>query len=175
MTHFYTTMKSPIGEIVLTASKEGITGLYTPEHAFYAKAKTGVKDEVPFREAVKQLREYFGGRRTGFELSACLHRHRVSEAGLECPAVDPLRRDPQLRPDRKSAQSPERLACGRHGEQQKPRLHYCAVPPRDRCERKAGRLCRRHQSQEVASRARKTQFLAPFLPFSPLQKTSRPG
>jgi methylated-DNA-[protein]-cysteine S-methyltransferase len=66
--NFYTTMKTPIGELVLTSSGEEITGLYTPEHSFYEEAKKGVNNPKPFREAVKQLKEYFDGKRKTFEL-----------------------------------------------------------------------------------------------------------
>jgi methylated-DNA-[protein]-cysteine S-methyltransferase len=68
MTHFYTTLKSPLGEIVLTANDKGITGLYTPEHEFYARAKKGERNPVPFKKAVKQLSEYFKGKRASFDL-----------------------------------------------------------------------------------------------------------
>ena len=65
---FYTTLKSPIGELVLTASEKGLTGLYTPEHPLYEEAKKGERDPGPFKAAVKQLDEYFSGKRTEFSL-----------------------------------------------------------------------------------------------------------
>ena len=65
---FYTTLKTPLGEIVLTSSGKEITALYTPEHSFYAKAKKNIKNPKPFRKAIKQLKEYFSGKRSKFDL-----------------------------------------------------------------------------------------------------------
>lgn len=65
---FYTILKSPLGEIVLTSSGETLSGVYTPEHPFYAKAKKNVKKPEIFKQAIKQLDEYFAGKRTNFKL-----------------------------------------------------------------------------------------------------------
>jgi methylated-DNA-[protein]-cysteine S-methyltransferase len=67
--HLYTTLKSPIGEIVLTSNEEGLSGLYTPEHPYYKTAKKGMLDPKPFKAAIKQLDEYFKGKRTEFDLN----------------------------------------------------------------------------------------------------------
>ncbi len=67
--HFYATLQSPLGEIVLTSSGSAITGLYTPEHAFYAKAKKGICNPKSFQQAIKQLNEYFDGKRSKFDLA----------------------------------------------------------------------------------------------------------
>ena len=66
--HFYTTLKSPLGEIVLTSSGKGITGVYTPAHPFYAEAKKAARSPKLFQKAVKQLKEYFAGKRGRFDL-----------------------------------------------------------------------------------------------------------
>ena len=66
--HFFTTMTSPLGRIVLTSSGEVITGLYTPDHAFYARAKKGERASKPFQRAIRQLKEYFSGKRAKFDL-----------------------------------------------------------------------------------------------------------
>jgi methylated-DNA-[protein]-cysteine S-methyltransferase len=68
MAHSYTILKSPLGDIVLTANDKGLNGVYTPEHPFYPRAKKGVRNPQPFKEAVRQLNEYFQGKRTGFNL-----------------------------------------------------------------------------------------------------------
>ena len=66
--HFYATLQSPIGELVLTSSGKAITGLYTSEHSGYEQAKKGKFDSKPFKQAIKQLTEYFDGKRSSFEL-----------------------------------------------------------------------------------------------------------
>lgn len=66
---FYTTLKSPLGEILLTASDKGLTGLYTSGHALYRKARRGSKSPKPFRTIEKQLNEYFAGKRRRFKVS----------------------------------------------------------------------------------------------------------
>ena len=65
---FYTTLESPLGEIVLTSSGKEITGLYTPGHSFYVEVKKRSRSSKPFRKAVKQLNEYFSGKRSHFDL-----------------------------------------------------------------------------------------------------------
>lgn len=66
--HFFTILKSPLGEIVLTSSGKEISGLYTPEHPFYKSAKKGILKPELFSSAVKQLKEYFSGKRKSFQL-----------------------------------------------------------------------------------------------------------
>lgn len=66
--NLYTTMETPLGEIVLTSSGRAMTCLYTPGHSFYKQAKKGIYDKRPFKKAIKQLDEYFKGKRKDFEL-----------------------------------------------------------------------------------------------------------
>ncbi|AZL16081.1 methylated-DNA--[protein]-cysteine S-methyltransferase [Rickettsiales endosymbiont of Stachyamoeba lipophora] len=66
--HLYTTMSSPLGEIVLTSNGEAITGLYTPEHHYYIQAQKETHDPKPFQQGIKQLNEYFAGKRNKFDL-----------------------------------------------------------------------------------------------------------
>ncbi|MFI6294464.1 methylated-DNA--[protein]-cysteine S-methyltransferase [Nonomuraea sp. NPDC050790] len=60
----YTTIDSPIGEIVLTGIGETLTsvkvGVPVPEGA--------IRADAPFAEAVRQFAEYFAGERTAFDL-----------------------------------------------------------------------------------------------------------
>lgn len=70
MNRFYTTMNSPLGELVLTSdSGKGLSGIYPPGHPFYSRAKKAEKNPEPFKKAVKQLDEYFAGRRTEFDVT----------------------------------------------------------------------------------------------------------
>ncbi len=66
-TQFYTTLKSPLGPLVLTSSGKAITGLYTPAHSWQAKKK-GIRNPRLFKRAVQQLNEYFKGKRRQFDL-----------------------------------------------------------------------------------------------------------
>lgn len=61
-------MRSPLGELVLTSSGKEITGLYTPDHPFHGKAKIAKNNPIPFKKAIKQLKEYFAGKRSKFNL-----------------------------------------------------------------------------------------------------------
>jgi methylated-DNA-[protein]-cysteine S-methyltransferase len=65
---FYTTIESPLGELLITSDGSAITGLYTPRNDNYASAKKGIEDAKPFKEAIRQLNEYFAGKRTDFDL-----------------------------------------------------------------------------------------------------------
>lgn len=68
MENYYTTMPSPVGELVLTSTGKALTGIYPPENSHYESAKKGIEDAKPFKEAIKQLKEYFSGKRTEFDL-----------------------------------------------------------------------------------------------------------
>lgn len=55
---------SPIGELLLTSDGEALTGLYMEPHP---KVQSAGEDKI-VRSAAKQLREYFAGARTAFDL-----------------------------------------------------------------------------------------------------------
>ncbi|WP_165251353.1 methylated-DNA--[protein]-cysteine S-methyltransferase [Paludisphaera soli] len=69
MTTFYTTLRSPIGDLLLVSDGEALTGLYT-EQARYARAVEAdwTPDPGPFREAERQLSAYFEGEARAFDL-----------------------------------------------------------------------------------------------------------
>lgn len=69
MQNFHTKISSPIGDIVLTSKGEALTGLYTCEHSYFAKAQEATYNPTVFLEAIKQLDEYFNKRRTEFNLA----------------------------------------------------------------------------------------------------------
>jgi methylated-DNA-[protein]-cysteine S-methyltransferase len=63
----YSTLTTPIGELVLTADPDGaVTGLYLPNRP---PVTTGwERDDALLEPARRQLTEYFAGERTGFDL-----------------------------------------------------------------------------------------------------------
>lgn len=58
---------SPIGELLLTADDDALTGLYTAGHARTAVAPAGVQDGSPFKSICGQLEGYFAGELRAFE------------------------------------------------------------------------------------------------------------
>ena len=64
---FYTTMKTPIGEIRLLSDGSALTGLYMGSYG-PKPAKTWQHGGVLIVKAEKQLREYFNGTRKAFDL-----------------------------------------------------------------------------------------------------------
>jgi methylated-DNA-[protein]-cysteine S-methyltransferase len=64
---FYATMPSPAGELLLTASADGLTGVFFPGEGL-ALAPDWELDPPRFADAVKQLEEYFAGERAEFSL-----------------------------------------------------------------------------------------------------------
>ena len=97
MTTMQTTIDSPVGPLALTVDDDGaLTRL-----GFGAG---DVSDDPRFDQVLAQLREYFAGERTDFDLDAASRgRHRLRAARLDRAADDPLRRDRQLRRDRRAA------------------------------------------------------------------------
>jgi methylated-DNA-[protein]-cysteine S-methyltransferase len=70
-TCFYSVVKSPIGELVLTSDGEALTGLHMPlrQGRPLAPPQAGWKrDEKALREPREQLRQYFAGERRVFDL-----------------------------------------------------------------------------------------------------------
>ena len=65
----YTTIASPIGELLLLGDGSALRGLYMQEGRKPATVRPGWKREPDaFAAASAQLDEYFAGRRTGFDL-----------------------------------------------------------------------------------------------------------
>lgn len=67
MTTFYATMPSPAGQLLLTASPDGLTGVYFPGEGL-EPAPGWELDPPRFTDAIRQLEEYFAGERTEFSL-----------------------------------------------------------------------------------------------------------
>jgi methylated-DNA-[protein]-cysteine S-methyltransferase len=66
---FHHTHPSPIGPLLLTSDGSSITRLQMAESNHPAKPTPGwIQDPAPFREAVRQLDEYFAGERRAFDL-----------------------------------------------------------------------------------------------------------
>jgi methylated-DNA-[protein]-cysteine S-methyltransferase len=64
----YSTLTTPIGELVLTADPDGaVTSLYLPNHR--PDTSDWIRDDALLERAVRQLREYFAGERTEFDLA----------------------------------------------------------------------------------------------------------
>ena len=72
MSETYTTMPSPVGDLLLTGEGGRLTGLYLPSdrYARHAAANRGTlpRDDAAFAEARRQLEEYFAGERGSFDL-----------------------------------------------------------------------------------------------------------
>jgi methylated-DNA-[protein]-cysteine S-methyltransferase len=67
---------SPVGPLTLVAARGVLTGLYMTEQRHLPPAGTfgtpADPDEVPFAGAARQLREYFTGARTAFDVELAL-------------------------------------------------------------------------------------------------------
>ena len=66
---FYTTLDSPVGALFLTSNGEAITELFMEKHKGGPKPiGDWRRDDALFREAADQLRAYFAGELTEFDL-----------------------------------------------------------------------------------------------------------
>jgi methylated-DNA-[protein]-cysteine S-methyltransferase len=66
---FYTTLDSTVGALLLTSNGDAITGLFMEKHKGGPKPISDWRrDDELFREAADQLRAYFAGELTEFEL-----------------------------------------------------------------------------------------------------------
>jgi methylated-DNA-[protein]-cysteine S-methyltransferase len=65
----YTTIDSPVGELLVARDEEGITALLLPHGKKPARPGSGwVRDDTAFDDVRRQLGEYFAGERSTFEL-----------------------------------------------------------------------------------------------------------
>jgi methylated-DNA-[protein]-cysteine S-methyltransferase len=67
MSEAYTTMASPVGELLLTAAEGRLTGLYMPVEVHGPPAGMA-RDDNAFAAVRSQLEEYFAGERRVFDL-----------------------------------------------------------------------------------------------------------
>ncbi|HEX4933409.1 MAG TPA: methylated-DNA--[protein]-cysteine S-methyltransferase [Gemmatimonadaceae bacterium] len=68
-TVYYTTMPSPLGDLLLTGDGRHLTGLYmTPHQHGPARGDAWVRRDDLFADARRQLEEYFAGTRVTFEI-----------------------------------------------------------------------------------------------------------
>lgn len=68
-TVYFTTMPSPLGELLLTSDGTHLTGVYmTPHRHGPERSGRWERDEARLADAVRELREYFAGTRTSFDV-----------------------------------------------------------------------------------------------------------
>jgi methylated-DNA-[protein]-cysteine S-methyltransferase len=65
MSEFFTRFPSPIGELLLASDGRSLTGLHMEPHP---KVNGAIADAKPFHEIVRQLKEYFAGKRGEFDV-----------------------------------------------------------------------------------------------------------
>jgi methylated-DNA-[protein]-cysteine S-methyltransferase len=71
VTSYYTTIDSPIGALLLCSDGDALTGLFMEPHS--DQAGGAVPDEKPFRAVIEQLRAYFAGESTTFDVPLTPH------------------------------------------------------------------------------------------------------
>src|SRR5262245_49319260 len=67
-TTWFTTVPSPLGELLLCADGDGLTGLFMPPHAAPPGAARARPADDPFGQARAQLAAYFAGELRAFDL-----------------------------------------------------------------------------------------------------------
>jgi methylated-DNA-[protein]-cysteine S-methyltransferase len=87
---FYTTFESPIGELLLVGDDASLHGLHMQEGQTAVELRAGWKRaSEPFAAVRDQLDEYFGGRRTAFDvpltMTGSAFQRRVWSALQEIP------------------------------------------------------------------------------------------
>lgn len=71
--HYYTTLASPLGELLLLSDGEALTGLYLEGHrGGPARSADWRRDDGPFQAARAQLEAYFAGELQSFDVPVAL-------------------------------------------------------------------------------------------------------
>jgi methylated-DNA-[protein]-cysteine S-methyltransferase len=77
----YTTLESPIGELLLVGDDERLHGLYMQGGRRPARISAQWSESsVPFADARAQLGEYFAGERAGFDVELSMHGSEFERA-----------------------------------------------------------------------------------------------
>ena len=68
---YYDTFESPNGRMLLVASDHGLCGVYFDGQKYFPEIKPGKRDprRGPLRQAKRELREYFAGKRERFAVA----------------------------------------------------------------------------------------------------------
>lgn len=146
----HTCIPSPTGEFPLVASVKDLRGVYIEEHKKAALMLADWKeDPTRFTTAIKQLGEYFSGKRRTFDLPLNLQGTPFQLQAWNALMEFPFGKTPQLRRASRPHQQPE--SCPRHRPQkrEKPYLHHRPMPPCDREKRHTHRLRRRAGEETV--------------------------
>lgn len=86
----YCYLKSPIGDLLLAGTEDGLCLISFPEGRMRTEPKDDwIEDERPFKEARRQLTDYFDGKRKAFDL-----RLRPSGTTFQMSVLDELRNIP---------------------------------------------------------------------------------
>lgn len=85
----HTVTESPIGELTLVAEDDALVGLYMEVHRRPPQAPLGERTDRGFERAIEQLREYFAGERTAFDLPL-----RPAGSGFELSVWEQLTKIP---------------------------------------------------------------------------------
>lgn len=98
----HSVIDSPYGPLTLVAEDGVLCGLYMTDQRHRPAEETfGPLDASPFAQTEEELEAYFAGELRQFTIPAP-EGHPLPAHRLEPPAHDPLRRDPHLRPTRRS-------------------------------------------------------------------------
>ena len=146
-------MPSPVGELLLTASPAGVTGVYLPGEQRQPEPDWEL-DGAPFATCRRQLDEYFAGDRVEFSVPLAPpgtpFQQQVWNELVDIEygtTISYTRAGPTGRPT-------ELTARRRRGQRPQPGLHHRSLPPRRRRKRRTHRLQRRRRRQTMAARFR---------------------
>ena len=93
------TYDSPLGEILLAADEQGLTGLWFDKEKYFARnLDPGTNEEIPGakKETCRWLDVYFSGRSQHL-LHLCISSARLSKRSLADPSPNSLWRNRNLR------------------------------------------------------------------------------
>lgn len=88
---------SPVGELLLAADEEGLTGLWLAGEKYFPDVPEDAPQETPVLEETKRwLDIYFCGQGAGLPAATSSGRLPLPAGGVGAAATDPLRRDHHL-------------------------------------------------------------------------------
>ena len=160
MTHHHLTMESPVGELLLTAEDDELTGLYLA--AEQRAPEPGSTAGGPFLTGVRdQLAGYFGGSLRAFDIAVApagtAWQRRVWDELARIPFGETITYAELAR----RADNPTAIRAAGAANGQNPISIVDSVPSRDRYRRAADRVLRWARREAVAARPRGRGAMSP--------------
>ena len=130
----YCLIESPVGSLLVAGDEAAVRRIEFPRDGKPGRPQAGWRESMagPVQEAVRQLGEYFSGRRTVFDLPLVPEGTEFQRTVWRLPARHPLRADDLLWRAGEARRQSEGIAGRRSGQRLQSAANRDSLPSSDR-------------------------------------------